>query len=83
MKKNLRIGLAVFFAVWMPASLVLGLAWGRPLRIGAGRDADVAPLIEGVIQFAFITLVPAMICGLLTLALLAWRDEVNASRTTT
>ena len=83
MRANVRIALAVFFGVWIPALVVMGVRWGRPLRIGAERGADVGPLVDGVIQFAFITLVPAMVVGLLTLALLAWRDEVRANKVST
>jgi hypothetical protein len=83
MRRNLRIAIAVFFAVWVPASIVMGVRWGRPLRIGADRGADWGPILDGVVQFAFIMLVPAGVVALLSLAVLAWRDEVRANNSST
>ncbi len=80
MKPHLWRAGAVFLATWIPATLWLGIRWGRTLRLGADRANDLSPLIEGIIQFAFVTLVPAALVALLALALLAGADERRAAR---
>jgi hypothetical protein len=71
---------ATFLLVWVPVTLWRGIAMGRSLRIGRqGQDAT-GPLVDAVIQIAFIMLAPALFAALFVFALWAWREERRAAR---
>ena len=72
---------AVFAATWVPLTLWRGIALGRSFRIGDDAQAPVSPLIEGVIQLAFVMLAPALFAALFAFALWAWREERRSART--
>jgi hypothetical protein len=74
-RRNLRVAAAVFVLVWVPATLWRGIEVGRTFRIGGQGERSVTPLVEGVIQMAFVMLAPSLLVGLLVLALLNWRAE--------
>ena len=78
MRRGVRLALLVFFLTWIPATLFLGLRFGSTMRIGADGRKSVTPLIEGVIQLSWITLVPAMVIALLALAIWGWMQERRA-----
>ncbi len=81
-RRHLRLSAAVFLLLWVPASLWRGLEIGRTFRIGGEGQRSFAPLVEGVIQMAFVMLAPALLVALLALALLNWRTERQATRRT-
>ena len=53
-----------FFVVWVPSSVVLGLRWGRSLRFPGDNASHTGPVIEGVMQFSLVMLVPALFVAL-------------------
>ena len=55
---------SAFVAVWVPASIVLGVRWGRSLRFPGDHATHTGPVIEGVMQFALVMLVPALFVAL-------------------
>lgn len=82
MRRGLWLAGATFVLVWIPATVWRGIAMGRSFRIGRhGQDAT-GPLVDAVIQMAFIMLAPALLAALLVFALWAWREERRASRST-
>ncbi len=80
LRRGAQLAGAVFVCTWVPLTLWRGLAQGRSFRIGAEGQGAVSPLIEGVIQLAFVMLVPAMLLALLAFALWAWREERRRAR---
>lgn len=75
MRRCARTAGIVAVLVWIPLALLLGLASGRSFRIGAAGQSSVGPLVEGVIQAAAITFVPALFAALSAFVLCAWRQE--------
>jgi len=55
---------AAFFAVWVPPSIVLGIRWGRSLRFPGDNATHTGPIVEGVMQFGLVMLVPALFVAL-------------------
>jgi hypothetical protein len=55
---------SAFFAVWVPTSIILGVRWGRSLRFPGDNATHTGPIIEGVMQFALVMLVPALFVAL-------------------
>ena len=43
---------------------MLGLDWGRSLRLSGAEATGVGPLVEGVLNFAFLMAVPSLFVGL-------------------
>jgi hypothetical protein len=65
MRGRVRLALAAFLLVWLPATVVLGVRWGRTLRLGGDSATPWGPIGEGILNFAFIMFVP---CALVALA---------------
>ena len=63
-RQRLIISAAAFFLTWIPSSLMLGLDWGRSLRLSGAEATGVGPLVEGVLNFAFLMAVPSLFVGL-------------------
>lgn len=53
-----------FVVVWVPSSIVLGVRWGRSLRFPGDNATHTGPIIEGMIQFGLVMLVPALFVAL-------------------
>ena len=75
MRTPLRLAAVTFFGIWIPLSLWRGIAMGRSFRIGSDAQHTAAPLVDAVIQIAFVMLAPALFVALLVFALAAWREE--------
>ncbi len=82
MRTGVRLAAAVFVLTWVPASLWRGITVGRTFRIGHGGPQSVTPLVEGVIQMAFVMLAPSLLLALLVFALWSWRAERRSTRQT-
>ena len=63
-RQRLIFSATAFFLTWIPSSLVLGLDWGRSLRLSGADPAGFGPLFEGVLNFAFLMAVPSLFVGL-------------------
>jgi Na+/H+-dicarboxylate symporter len=75
-----RLAALTFLLTWIPFTLVRGIAMGRQFRIGdQGQDAW-SPLVDAVVQIAFVMLAPSLFAALLVFALWAWREERAAAR---
>ena len=81
MRNGVRLAAAVFVLTWVPLTLWRGLAMGRSFRIGAAGQDATSPLIDAVIQIAFVMLAPSLFVALFAFALWAWREERRAART--
>ncbi len=80
MRIGLRLAALAFALTWIPLTLVRGIAMGRQFRIGShGQDA-AGPLVDAVIQVAFVMLAPSLFVALLVFALWAWREERRSAR---
>jgi hypothetical protein len=55
---------AAFFGVWIPSAIVLGVRWGRSLRFPGDNAQHTGPIVEGVMQFALVMLVPSLFVAL-------------------
>lgn len=55
---------AAFVLTWIPSSLMLGLDWGRSLRLNGADPRAIGPLLEGILNFAFLMAVPSLFVGL-------------------
>ena len=80
MRRGLWLAALTFLLVWIPATLVPGIAMGRSFRLGRHGQELAAPLVDSVIQYAFIMLAPSLFAALLVFALWAWREERRAVR---
>ena len=43
---------------------MLGLDWGRSLRLNGADPRAIGPLLEGILNFAFLMAVPSLFVGL-------------------
>ncbi|HRN53621.1 MAG TPA: hypothetical protein PK788_08995 [Gemmatimonadaceae bacterium] len=80
MRTGLRLAAVAFALVWIPLTLVRGIAMGRELRIGSHGQGAIGPLVDAVIQAGFVMLAPSLFVALLVFALWAWREERRAAR---
>jgi Na+/pantothenate symporter len=64
LRQRLVLATIAFAAAWIPASLILGINHGRALRLSGSESGTLGPLLEGVLNFAFLTAVPALFVGL-------------------
>lgn len=80
MKRGLWLAGFTFLLVWIPATLWRGIAMGRSFRIGRHGQETAAPLVDAVIQIAFIMLAPSLFAALFVFALWAWREERRAAK---
>ncbi len=75
MRIPIRLAALAFVVTWVPLTLWRGLAMGRSFRIGSDAQQSAAPLVDAVIQMAFVMLAPCLFVALLAFALAAWREE--------
>ncbi len=80
MRRGLWLAGVTFALVWVPATLWRGIAMGRSFRIGRQGQDSAGPLVDAVIQIAFVMLAPALFAALFVFALWAWREERRAAR---
>ncbi len=55
---------AAFVLTWVPSSIILGLDWGRSLRLSGSDATGWGPLLEGILNFAFLMAVPSLFVAL-------------------
>jgi hypothetical protein len=63
-RQRLLLSVAAFVFTWIPSSLVLGIDWGRSLRLSGADPGAMGPLLEGILNFAFLMAVPSLFVGL-------------------
>lgn len=80
MRQKIWLACMAFLLTWIPLSVWRGIEIGRTHRIGSDAQSSIGPLIEGVIQLAFVMLAPALLVALMVFALLSWREELTGRR---
>lgn len=79
MKRGTKLALWTFFLTWIPLSVWRGLALGRSFRIGHQDAEHTGPLIDAIVQLAFVMLAPALFAALAVFVFWAWREERRSS----
>lgn len=80
MRRGVRFAAVAFCVTWIPLTLVRGIALGREFRIGRHGQGATGPLVDAVIQVAFVMLAPALFVALAVFVFWAWREERAAAR---